>query len=174
MDGNCRESIIERAKSWRNVAEQLNDPFLKFITEYIAFNALIRAKYGYTERERTIINRLKREISRDVISSNKIVHLKALAPIRNVRNLRRTRQIRNRRNTQFEITAEDLNKIENVIEAVYWIRNNLFHGDKIYSLERDEKLVKISYEILVDINNWLLSTLPNKIEQNELAKIFRS
>lgn len=147
--------ILERAKEWREVAKELDDPFLKFTVEYIAFNALCRAKYGYRLRDWKIMENIKEEIPQNQISRDKIQRLKEIAPIRNVRNARRDRG-------RSSLTAEELEDYKNVIEAVYWIRNNLFHGDKIYSFEKDQNLVEVGYEILLDINNWLVEEISRK------------
>ena len=54
------DTILELVRKWREVAQEQTDPFLKFIVEYIAFNALFRAKYGNKETERNIIGKLKK------------------------------------------------------------------------------------------------------------------
>lgn len=144
------DPIMDRAIEWREIASKQEDPFLKFVIEYIAFNALIRARYGYEKPESYILYSLKKEIPNETISTDKIEALKEIAPINNVRNIHRNRGRR-------VLYPEDLNNLGNVIEAVYWARNNLFHGDKRYSFEKDQKLVKVAYEILVDINDWLVS-----------------
>ena len=150
MSKKIRNLIVKRAIEWRKVASEQEDPFLKFIIEYIAFNALCRAKYGYEKSDGQMIKKLKKDIPEDTISSNKIKRLKELAPIKNVRNVHQ-----NRRDNK--VSIEDLDDYKNVIGTIYWIRNNLFHGDKRYSFERDQKLVEVGYEILLDINDWLIS-----------------
>lgn len=140
-----------RAQEWREVAKKQRDPFIKFTVEYLAFNALCRGKYGYRKSDKDMIDDLKNEIPFQVISTEKINELKDLAPIENVR--------KKYYNRKYKLTRDDLDDPKNVITAVYWVRNNLFHGDKQYSFERDQKLVKIAYEILVNINDWLLKSL---------------
>jgi len=150
MSKETRKLIVRRAIEWRKVASEQKDPFLRFIIEYIAFNALCRAKYGYGKRDGQLIEELKKDILKGTISPNKIKRLKELTPIKNVRNVHQ-----NRRDSK--VSIKDLDDYKNVIGAIYWIRNNLFHGDKRYSFERDQKLVEVGYEILLDINDWLIS-----------------
>lgn len=152
MANGTWDLIVDRAVEWRRVANKQDDPFLKFAIEYIAFNALCRAKYGYEKHDRDIIEALKREIPLEQIPRDKIRELKRIAPIVNVRgaHLNRRRHV---------LYPEDLDDPNNVIEAIYWARSNLFHGDKQYSFEKDQQLVKVGYEILVDINDWLLEEI---------------
>ncbi|ALM76053.1 hypothetical protein TBCH5v1_2152 [Thermococcus barophilus] len=152
MPNGTWDLILDRAIEWRKVADKQDDPFLKFAIEYIAFNALCRAKYGYKKKDRDIIESLKKELPPSRIPKDKISKLKEIAPIVNVRNayLDKDRHI---------LHPEDLDDPSNVIEAVYWARNNLFHGDKQYSFEKDQKLVEIGYEILLDINDWLIEEI---------------
>ena len=156
MTNKTWDPIVDRATEWRKVASEQNDPFLKFAIEYIAFNALCRAKYGYRKNDKKILEDLKREIPQNQISSNKIQKLKNIAPITNVRNAYLNRG-------PITLQPEDLDELDNVIEAVYWARNNLFHGDKQYSYEKDQKLVEIGYEILLDINDWLIEEITGRL-----------
>lgn len=151
---------LERVMEWRRVAQEQKDPFLRFVIEYIAFNALYRSKYGYESSDCTIIGKLKKDIPSKIISPKKVEKLKNLAPIANVRNIYIERGRK-------EITAEDLDDAKNVIDAIYCIRNNLFHGDKQYSLERDQLLVEVGYDILIDINDWLVGQLAGRRAEEE-------
>ena len=145
------DKLLERVEGWRALAKDNKDPFIRFISEYIAFNALLRRKYGYRTGDGNLIRKIGKEIPEGTFSEKWVKSLKELAPIKNVRY-------------QDVLQPKEFDKKENVIKAVYWIRNNLFHGDKSYSsyddvISRDEKLVSVGYRILVDVNNWLIEVI---------------
>ena len=54
------------------------------------------------------------------------------------------------------IRLENLKDWNNLVEGVYWIRNNLFHGYKLPGDERDQRLVKIGYHLLSGFNDYML------------------
>jgi len=164
MPDGTWDLIVDRAIEWRSVAREQDDPFLKFAIEYIAFNALCRAKYDYEKSDRCIINSIKEKIPPNQIPKDKIRKLKQVAPIVNVRNvyLNKERQV---------LYAEDLDDVKNVIEAIYWARSNLFHGDKQYSFKKDQKLVEVGYEILLDINDWLIEEITKEESKSDTKKL---
>ena len=56
--------IISKIKSWRNVANDYEDYFIKFALEYFVFNALLRITYFPNRdgvKDRGLINRLKQD-----------------------------------------------------------------------------------------------------------------
>jgi len=55
-----------------------------------------------------------------------------------------------------KITIKDSNDWNNIVEALYWIRNNLFHGHKLPNNKRDQKLVEIGYNLLSGFNDYLI------------------
>ncbi len=66
---------------------------------------------------------------------------------------------------QRRINIKDLNNWNNIIEAVYTIRNNLFHGHKQHSRDRDNELVKAGYPILRRLNEILINNLKSKYQE---------
>jgi len=145
--------IKQKVKSWRTLASQQSDYFIKFALEYFAFNALLRLKYLSIEekfrRDRILINRLKDCANcEQVISAEAIGELKTLLDEKPLKNLTRNKNIKIKDNKDWE----------NIVESVYWLRNNLFHGHKGYNtIERDQKLVEAGYKILKDIDDYWLS-----------------
>ena len=159
------DKLLERVEGWRALAKDNKDPFIRFISEYIAFNALLRRKYGYKTGDGNLIKCIKEDLPERLLLSNEISgavdELKNMLPIYNVRDVKRG-------NGRGEISEKDVESdIKMLIDVIYTIRNNLFHGDKRYYNEdeifnRDEKFVKLGYEILKEINNWLIENLQKR------------
>lgn len=146
--------FIERIKKWRNIAEKQEDFFVKFALEYFAFNALIRIAY-YPDRnavrDRDLIEKLKGDeiCMAEFLSNNKnwIDELKGELDRKPLQNLTRNK----------ELKIENQEDWNNIVEAVYWIRNNLFHGYKNPGDGRDQKLVEIGYCLLSGFNDYFIS-----------------
>jgi hypothetical protein len=61
-----------------------------------------------------------------------------------------------------KIKLKENERVEYVAELLNKIRNNLFHGDKIYDNKEDKELIQNSVEILYDLTRLSLSYLENK------------
>jgi len=155
MDGvkMSNAEIISKIKSWRDVAKSYEDYFIKFALEYFVFNALLRITYFPNRdgvRDRALINRLKQdtECKNYVLKNRKewINEFKEELDRKPLKNLTRNRNLR----------LESLEDWNNLVEGVYWIRNNLFHGYKSPGDERDQRLVKIGYHLLSGFNDYML------------------
>ena len=145
--------IISKIKSWRNVANDYEDYFIKFALEYFVFNALLRITYfpnrdGVIDRD--LIDRLKQdsECKNYILKNRKewINEFKKELDRKPLKNLTRIENLR----------LESLEDWDNLVEGVYWIRNNLFHGYKFPGDERDQHLVKIGYHLLSRFNDYML------------------
>ena len=145
--------IISKIKSWRNVANDYEDYFIKFALEYFVFNALLRITYfpnrdGVIDRD--LIDRLKQdsECKNYILKNRKewINEFKKELDRKPLKNLTRIENLR----------LESLEDLDNLVEGVYWIRNNLFHGYKFPGDERDQHLVKIGYHLLSRFNDYML------------------
>jgi len=145
--------IISKIKSWRNVANDYEDYFIKFALEYFVFNALLRITYfpnrdGVIDRD--LIDRLKQdsECKNYILKNRKewINEFKKELDRKPLKNLTRNENLR----------LESLEDWDNLVEGVYWIRNNLFHGYKSPGDERDQHLVKIGYHLLSGFNDYML------------------
>ena len=145
--------IISKIKSWRNVANDYEDYFIKFALEYFVFNALLRITYFPNRdgvKDRDLINRLKQdsECKNYILKNRKewINEFKKELDRKPLKNLTRIENLR----------LESLEDWDNLVEGVYWIRNNLFHGYKSPGDERDQHLVKIGYHLLSGFNDYML------------------
>lgn len=148
-----RKRIILKVKSWRKIAKKYDDYFIKFALEYFAFIALLRINYSKNEYviDRNLIDSLKKSIrnNRNIIKESNIRDLKTLLDEKPLRKWKRD-------GSYEPIWIKSLDDFDSVIEAVYQIRNNLFHGRKGHNICRDQNLVKVGYNILTDINDFLL------------------
>lgn len=149
--------LLERIKSWREIAREQNDYFVKFALEYFAFNALARVIAASNKGailDRDIINRIKNdEECRSWVlgkSSDWIKSLKGELVQKPLINLTRKEQT-------ISLRKED--DWENIVEAVYRIRNNLFHGYKYPGDERDQNLVQVGYHLLSSFNDYFINKM---------------
>ncbi len=148
---------------WKNAAKNENSYFAEFILEYFAFNSLLRITFAPNERltDKTLIARFKGWVKcRNLMfeyekDKNILQELMRITGERPLKNSTRNENVR----------INDESDWDNIIEAVYVIRNNLFHGHKRYSRERDEKLVKVGYELLSGFNSALSDTLKIGIDR---------
>lgn len=157
MMGN---ELLDKISKWRKVAENQEDYFIKFALEYFTFNALLRIAYSPNRvgvRDRDLINKLKEDKKcREFVMSDSgikrwIEQFKNELDKKALKNLSRNSDIR-------LSDAEDWN---NFVEAVYVIRNNLFHGYKTPDDKRDQRLVEIGYHLLKGFNSFLVKRVSN-------------
>jgi len=145
--------IISKIKSWRDAANDYEDYFIKFALEYFVFNALLRITYFPNRdgvRDRNLINRLKQDSEcKNYILKNRKEWINEFRKELNRKPLKNLTRIENLR-------LESLEDWDNLVEGVYWIRNNLFHGYKFPGDERDQHLVKIGYHLLSRFNDYML------------------
>ena len=155
--------ILNVIDEWREAAEKENSYFAKFALEYFAFNSLLRITFAHSGKEddRTLIERFKGWMERENIDfENKeaLINLIKIVRERPLKNVTKDKKIK----------IENENDWDNIVEAVYVIRNNLFHGHKQYSRERDEKLVAAGYQMLVEFNKMLISDLKDGSSEGDM------
>ena len=145
--------IISKIKSWRDAANDYEDYFIKFALEYFVFNALLRITYFPNRdgvKDRNLINRLKQdsECKSYILKNTKewINEFRKELNRKPLKNLTKNKNLR----------LESLEDWDNLVEGVYWIRNNLFHGYKSPGDERDQHLVKIGYHLVSEFNDYML------------------
>jgi len=122
----------------------------RFISLWIAFNGWMKWKYGENKTDKALVNKVKKltemeHVFCDMQSQNRCFSkdLKKLreydvADMRYINDVDRTRR--------YEGTLESL------IETIYQIRCNLFHGRKdTEENKKDFKLVRLSYRILLPL-----------------------
>jgi len=158
------KSIISVIKEWMSAADNENSYFARYALEFFAFNSLLRLNFnngGKREQERTLIERCKcflccNEFQIDEKTKKDVEEIMKTTkeyPLINLTRNNRTIRIKNEKDWQ------------NIIETVYVIRNNLFHGSKQYSRERDNNLVKAAYPILSWLNEILIKRLESRYEK---------
>jgi hypothetical protein len=157
--------IKNLVKVWHEKAKEERDIFTKFVFLWFCFNAWL-AYQTNEDTDRGMVECLKRkdpsvsdivyEYDRAFGSGwfkERIQELKGLAPIDDPRG-RRTL-----------VNINDISNFDEICEAIYRIRCNLFHGGKTPSGDRDKKLVKVTGDILEKwvgnlVNSWRVQ--PNR------------
>lgn len=134
--------VQELIKDWHwNRAKNEEDPFYRFMCHWICFNAWLDYKSEkYTDRE--MLNWLKRQTqdTSDIIASYEAMKLTTVG-IQNLESLVAMSPIIDSKG-RTDIEISDVNDRDNIIEAIYRIRCNLFHGNKRSSSTRDVKLIR--------------------------------
>jgi hypothetical protein len=155
---------------WYERAQMSTDPFDKFIYVWISFEAFAS---NYTEEDSPfdVRNSLKNDPNIVILYkilmktkpfSEKIMNLKKECPIYDTRK-------QHYDDPKFSKTICDPNNFGEVLEVLYKIRNNLFHGGKRPDKERDRKLATLSFFVLYD----LLDTIFTYIDQKKFLECNR-
>jgi hypothetical protein len=144
-------------RNWHEKATT-EDYFSKFVFEYLAFAAILR-KYSNVESksDRDAIEWLKKnkEIKEKYLERiGKEVDLTKLIDYLRVEPVE---------NNDKKVKIEGDEDWPNMVEFVYSVRNNLFHGSKDPEDARDKFLVEYAYELLRP----LVEILLNKIGMGE-------
>lgn len=133
--------VKDLIKDWhRNKAKNETDPFYRFMCHWICFNAWLDHQSGeYTDR--AMINWLKLQTpdTSDIVASYEAMKVTTVGN-QNLQALVSMEPILDSRG-HGNISMSDINDRDNIIEAIYKIRCNLFHGGKRSSDTRDTKLV---------------------------------
>lgn len=116
----------------------------RFICYWIALNAWYWSNLPVSNRERDYIDKIK-----DIISQNTSVNWSS--QIQSAQSL--TPKLKNTTRQNQEVTVSD---ISTLIEFVYVVRNNLFHGNKTDTDERDKEVLTIATPILKGILSYFL------------------
>jgi hypothetical protein len=137
---------------WKIRAESETDPFIKFFIMYMCLDAWITEGSG-EEYDRDKLKWLK---SKDnplreywTTTPNKKVPLQGLAKIGQVEDMHPKRRGR-------IVYLKSVDDFDQVIDFIYQIRCNLFHGGKSYMNTNDTRLVTSSARILENWINWTL------------------
>jgi len=144
------QKIKNLIKVWHEKARRERDVFSRFVFLWICFNAWLDFRSG-KERDREMIEYLKEQKrdlpALDLISSFnyafeskdtcKILHgIVSLSPIKDSRG-------------KFpDVNITNTEDIPNIVEAIYRVRCNFFHGRKEAKNPRDEQLVTVCARIL--------------------------
>lgn len=149
MDNNIKSLI----GWWKLKGQRESDPFIKFFFFYVCLDAWITAESGEDQDVRKIRwfldnqNCLK-EARADFWSSSQtqslLNSLKSFSPVKDMRP--------NHRGEYRELN--DIDNVEEVIQFIYQIRCNLFHGSKDPMNSRDTNLVELSGLLLEKWITW--------------------
>jgi hypothetical protein len=144
LDERGIQNLIE---GWWNKARGEGDVFSKFVFLWFCFNAWL-AYRSQKVTDSDMIAWLKRSSSdnSDLKKSYQMLthsHFKEV-----LKGLARLSPIRDPRPRGKKIEIKDVNDFPNIVDAIYQIRCNLFHGRKEANVDRDRNLVQLSGEIL--------------------------
>lgn len=138
------------------------DYFSKFIYLYLSFDALLRKRYFVNStQDREAIESLKKatkikEMYFEDIKKNRELE----ATFEKLINVLKKESLKNisRNNGEVkEIKIESKEDWNNLIEFIYIVRNNLFHGEKNPESLRDFDMVFYAYKLLMPLVIILLS-----------------
>jgi len=142
------EEVQERIKDWHhNKAKNERDPFFRFLCHWICFNAWLDYQSG-ERTDRQMLEWLKVQSlgSSDLIVSYEVMK-NSTDGARNLQYLVASCPIRDSKGRP-DINIASSDDRNNVIEAIYRIRCNLFHGEKQVSNVRDVELVGYANRIM--------------------------
>lgn len=127
---------LSKADVWFNRGKKEEDIFIKFVLYYISFEVLIKVKNlkKYSLNDSIKDNFFKK------IDQNIIENLKKILDEKPLRNMQS--------NTEKLVKLDDIKDFENILKFINYGRNNLFHGDKSWNIERDRMIVRFGCQIL--------------------------
>ena len=127
---------LSKADVWFNRGKKEEDIFIKFVLYYISFEVLIKVKNlkKYSLNDSIKDNFFKK------IDQNIIENLKKVLDEKPLRNMQS--------NSDKLVKLDDIKDFENILKFINYGRNNLFHGDKSWNIERDRMIVRFGCQIL--------------------------
>lgn len=163
-------NLLKRVNSWHERAQNEEDPFVKFIFDYLAFVAIINQKYSNERRDRHKIQALKRDesikstylskIDKNIVKN--IIKTLEIDPLTNVTindrwwdcDLNSCPREMNPMNGKIQ-SVEDF---KNMVEFIYRARNNLFHGKKGYEIDRDILIMEYGVDLICPLVDVLITS----------------
>lgn len=158
-----KEEDLNKIKMWYYKSEI--DHFSSFTTLWIAFNAFYNVKFREGSNRKNIKEFVKDVNLKEIYvallksESNFKIEVQDLKkeldkkPLYNDKGSGRS-SITGR---DYPINVENIQNMDQLVDVLYTIRNNLFHGDKSLLAERDQRLVELAYKILHQYLGKLLS-----------------
>ena len=148
VPGIMTMGVYKLVRVWAEKGKQERDVFSKFIFYYFCFNALT-AHFSQEDRDRAMLNwiyandnPIKTEFGKLVEANdyfqNSLTTLKGYGKVYDNR----------KKYQQKFVEVKDIKNINEVLDVVYQIRCNLFHGSKSPSEVRDQKLASTASRIL--------------------------
>jgi hypothetical protein len=142
---------ITHIKNWYNRSEKYKDPVDKFIAVWISLNGY-GTLFSGKSHDKEMVEWIKRSelksvfeklLSSDEDFKRDLEELKKECPVFDMRP-----GFRNKSKT-----ITDIKNFNEVIDVIYQIRCNLFHGSKDWTNPRDRKLATLAFRILKKIFN---------------------
>jgi hypothetical protein len=139
-------NLTDISRQWYTISTtgqvEDNNVFFRFISIWIAFNALYNARYGGGDKDKVKqFARATESINDHLLLLNSDPEYKqAVSVLKSIGVLDISRRRRE------EILDERV--LEQVLMCVYTARNNLFHGDKSPENPRDEAVAAVSCTII--------------------------
>ncbi len=126
----------------------------RFLNLWISFNGWMKNKYGESLQDKQLLQKVKREESLKQAFEVKKDSLDDL-----LSDLKRFSVLDMRDETNKERIKNFDDSFESLIEVLYQIRCNLFHGRKcVDEDENDKRLVELAYKILQPIFHEVLES----------------
>lgn len=144
---------VDIAKGWIKKANDENDPYNKFISAYVALNFLYQGFVsGDTERKKMSLYMMDccQKLSINPFDPISCVSEYLNFPVIDERPGKTARKW----NTQ---AGDNIT----LFEAIYQVRCNLFHGNKLLSDKRNQKLVEEGAAVILKVLNALYPRIVN-------------
>lgn len=162
-----RKKVDDLAREWQRWAEQQvpeddQGIFMRFIALWVAFNAVYVSRYdGHAgDTELTKIHKVGSKLSEfhHMHLSSDREYLSA------VQSMNRCPVYNSTTSRNFKI--RDRSDVRNVLQYIYNVRNNLFHGRKVPSELHDRALVSNGVVVLDRLLRHLLSSESKHVQEN--------
>lgn len=153
--------LLTRVNDWHYRAKEEDDFFVKFIFDYLAFVALICYQNYDNKSDRILIQELKRNsdiknrfnVKVDKEKLNEIIAILNSRPITNTTNRGDKWWDCDSNNCSNQISPTNgvihsNNDFPNILEFIYRVRNNLFHGKKGINFDRDSLIVEYGFYLI--------------------------
>lgn len=138
------DRVISISSRWFEKGEKEENSFDKFISYWISFNCFY-ATMTNTKGDRKALENLIESINLHSYYDSAFIskHEKELSEMKSLKEIKDNREGSNK----FSVIS-DAFKFEEIIWALYQVRNNLFHGSKLDNDSRDKDVVEKSVPVL--------------------------
>lgn len=134
----------------QGIAVREPDAFDKFMYLWVSFDAWSkiasrevsgRGAINFCKSEKSLVAEHQCLLTTDTEFGHNVARLKEMCPIRKI--TRKKKQL-----VGEEVRINNVAEFGEVLETIYTIRNNFFHGDKSPNSARDLELVELAFQIL--------------------------
>ena len=168
---NYRDFLISKASEWISKGDHENDPFNRFFSYFLAYNALYnlyaKMKDPYVDLSIGDKSRASK-IKELIINPNQLVHsvdedIKSfITLLKYFRKEKWTKKSSEYINDSLERSYNNRNYtlvLRDILRMLYKLRCNLFHGEKNINAQNQRELMDVSNKILKTILNNILNRL---------------